>query len=330
MSSGPLLDIRDLRVVFDGYAGSTYAVNGVSLTVGTGEAIGIVGESGSGKSVTMLSLLRLLPTPPGRIAGGEAFFDGRDLLQTSTRKIRRINGAEIGMVFQDPRIALNPVISIGDQIMEPIRIHRGWSRARARGEALRLLALVQLPQPEAQLRRFPHELSGGMCQRVLIAIALSCGPKLLVADEPTASLDVTIQAQIVHLIRRLRRELGMSVIWISHDLALMAGLVDRVLVMYAGFIVESVPITSLYRNAAHPYTRRLLASAPDLHTASDRPLAAIDGQPPVLRQPPVGCSFAPRCADVMARCRTDAPPLITVAPGHSLSCWLPEAAGTAA
>ncbi len=318
-----LLEVRELETRFRTPTGLVRAVNRVSFTVQAGETLGLVGESGSGKSVTMLSLLRLLP-PAAQVTGGEAWFEGQDLLRLRDRPLRRLRGHTIGMVFQDPLTSLNPVLTIERQLTESLRLHLRLSRRAARARALDLLEQVGIPSPAQRLRDYPHQFSGGMRQRVTIAIALACNPKLLIADEPTTALDVTIQAQIVELVKQLQADLGMATIWIAHDLALMAGLADRIAVMYAGQIVEIAPLHSLYQNPRHPYTLGLLQSIPRLDEQRRDRLPAIPGLPPDLAHYPSGCPFAARCTYALERCSQDDPPLVPLAedPGHQVACWV--------
>ncbi len=315
-----------MRTEFDTPDGTVYAVNGVSFTVGPGEFVGVVGESGSGKSVTMMSLLRLIPIPPGRIASGEAFFDGDDLLQLDAAALRTIRGGQIGFIFQDPMTSLNPVMTIGRQIIEPLRIHLDMSKKDAKARAQELLTLVGLPDAKQKLSSFPHELSGGMRQRVMIAIALACSPRLLIADEPTTALDVTVQAQIIDIVQKLRDEFGTSMVWITHDLGVVAGLADRVLVMYGGNIVENALVKDLYQRPAHPYTQGLLASIPRLDQKGSS-LTSIEGTPPNLSSPPVGCTFAARCPHAFDKCTEQTPPLFQVDDAHFAACWLDTETG---
>jgi peptide/nickel transport system ATP-binding protein len=323
--SAPLLDVRDLAVEFRGRGGTVRAVDGVSFTVGPGETLAIVGESGCGKSVTALSILRLLDEPAGRIAGGSVVFEGRDLASLSEREMRRIRGRQISMIFQEPMTSLNPVIDIGGQIGETLRLHLRLGAAEARERALDMLRLVQIPEPERRLVQYPHELSGGMRQRVMIAMALACDPKLLIADEPTTALDVTIQAQILDIVRALSRRLGMATILITHDLGVVAEMAERVLVMYAGRKVEEAPVRLLLRTPRHPYTAGLLGAVPKLGSSvSGAPvpkLAEIKGTVPSLREPIIGCAFAPRCVLADDRCRREAPALDQVGDGHLAACW---------
>ena len=326
-----LLDVKGLTIEIETRNGSAVVVDGIDLHVDKGETLGVVGESGCGKSLTMLSLMRLLPNKI-RVAKGEARFDGRDLQKMSNRELRKVRGGDIGFVFQDPMTSLNPVMRIGDQLAEPLIYHRGMGRQEARKRAVELLRLVGIPGPEERIQAYPHELSGGMRQRVMIAIGLACEPKLLIADEPTTALDVTIQAQIVDLVKDLREKLGMSVVWITHDLALIAGLVDRVVVLYAGTVVEDAPVDALYANPRHPYTRGLLASIPKLSDQPTSRLNSIGGTPPEPGRRPQGCPFAPRCPLAMDICRTHVPKLEPVAAAghHRAACFAVEKAQEAA
>ncbi len=317
-----LLDIRNLRVEFDTPEGVVHAVNGISYQLHKGETLGIVGESGSGKSVSVLSIMRLLPMPPARIVEGEIYFQGRNLLALSEPEMRRIRGRHIAMVFQDPMTSLNPVLTVGYQIMEPLQLHLGMNKKQARERAAELLAMVGIPEPHKRLDDYPHQFSGGMRQRAMIAMALACQPTLLIADEPTTALDVTIQAQIVDLVKRLRDELGMALIWITHDLGVVAGLADRVIVMYAGSIMEEAPVDDLYERPQHPYTRALLRSLPRMDSRAGERLEPIPGSPPDMLHPPRGCPFAPRCAHAQPRCHEERPPLFEVRPGHRVACWV--------
>ena len=320
MGAAPLLSIRDLRTYFDEEGRTARAVDGVSFDVARGETLGIVGESGSGKTVTNLSILRLVPTPPGRIVGGQIVFDGRDLLSLSNSELRKVRGRRIGMIFQDPMTSLNPFMRISRQLMELTELHLGHSRAEAFEHAVKMLEVVGIPDARRRARGYPHELSGGMRQRVMIAMALSCRPELLIADEPTTALDVTIQAQILDLIRQLKADTGTSVILITHDLGVVAGMTDRLIVMYAGKVFESGATVEIFARPANPYTRGLLLSVPDV-TAMDRgDLYQIRGLPPDVAHLPPGCPFAPRCDRAEARCREAAPPMVQVAPGHFSLC----------
>ncbi|TPE46552.1 ABC transporter ATP-binding protein [Amaricoccus solimangrovi] len=317
----PVLDVADLRTVFRTRDGGVYAVNGVSFSIAPGEVLGVVGESGSGKSVTMMSLMGLLPSPPAEVTGGRVLYQGRDVRTMRKAELRRIRGGEIGFVFQDPMTSLNPVFTVGFQLMEPLRAHLRLSKAKARARAAELLRLVGIPDPEARLDDYPHQFSGGMRQRVMIAMALSCDPKVLIADEPTTALDVTIQAQIVELMRDLRAKLGTGIIWITHDLDLVAEIADRVMVMYAGQVVEHGPVGALFADPQHPYTRALLATRPGVGGPRRRRLRVIEGQPPRLGAPPAACPFAPRCRHVFNRCRVENPPRMPVGEGHDVACW---------
>jgi oligopeptide transport system ATP-binding protein len=287
-----------------------------------GETLGIVGESGCGKSVGVLSLLRLIPEPPGKIADGQALFQGKDLLKMSPEEIRHVRGAQIAMVFQDPMTSLNPVLTIGRQLTEALELHMGMNKQQARDRAAELLSMVGIPQAGDRLNDYPHQFSGGMRQRVMIAMALSCTPQLLIADEPTTALDVTIQAQIVDLVKRLRDELGMAIIWITHDLGIVAGLAKRVIVMYAGFIIEEAQVKDLYSDPRHPYTLGLLGSLPRVDETQHRRLISIEGLPPDLLGLPQGCPFAARCVYRIDRCEKENPPLEPVSPGHWKACWV--------
>ena len=320
MAGAPLLSVRNLRTYFDEEGQTAKAVDGVSFDLAHGETLGIVGESGSGKTVTNLSILRLVPTPPGRIVGGEILFNGRDLLTLSDSELRKVRGKRIGMIFQDPMTSLNPFMRISQQLMEVTELHLGHARAEAFAHAVRMLELVGIPDAHRRARGYPHELSGGMRQRVMIAMALACRPELLIADEPTTALDVTIQAQILDLIRQLKSETGTSVILITHDLGVVAGMTDRLIVMYAGKVFEAGATTEVFARTANPYTRGLLLSVPDV-TAEDRgDLYQIRGLPPDVAHLPPGCPFAPRCDRAEAVCRETAPPMVEVSPGHLSLC----------
>jgi oligopeptide transport system ATP-binding protein len=316
-----VLSVKDLVTKFYTETETVHAVNGVSFHVDEGETLGVVGESGCGKSVSVHSLLRLIPIPPGRIESGEAIFQGRDLLQMSPTEIRHVRGAQIGMVFQDPMTSLNPVITIGKQVAEPLLIHRGMTPKEARARVVELLNHVGIPSPEKRLADYPHQFSGGMRQRVMIAMALACNPSLLIADEPTTALDVTIQAQFVELVKKLRDEFRMAIIWITHDLGVIAGIAQRVAVMYAGFIVEHAKVKELYANPQHPYTRGLLGSLPRLDEKRAVRLTNIKGLPPDMCEPPHGCPFVPRCPYAFDRCRAENPTLESVNNGHTAACW---------
>src|SRR5690606_19676920 len=317
------MEVKNLKTEFHTEEGTVYAVNGISYTLNEGETLGVVGESGCGKSVHALSIMGLIPQPPGKITGGEVIFRGRDLLKLSKNKMRLVRGAEIAMVFQDPMTSLNPVLTIGRQITEALKLHLGMDNEQARARAVELLTLAGIPSAADRLDDYPHQFSGGMRQRVMIAMGLSCNPQLLIADEPTTALDVTIQAQILDLVRRLRDKIGMAMIWISHDLGVVAGLADTVQVMYAGYIVERGPVKEVYHDPRHPYTIGLLGSLPRLDRKHDR-LYSIEGAPPDMRYLPKGCPFAPRCPYRIAKCDEN-PPLIPVAdssPDHITACWV--------
>jgi oligopeptide transport system ATP-binding protein len=317
-----LLDIKGLETQFKTPDGMVYAVNGVSFGLKEGETLGVVGESGCGKSVTMLSVLGLISSPPGKVVAGEALFMGQDLLKMPAEKLRQVRGAQIAMIFQDPMTSLNPVLTIGRQLEEPLMIHIGMTKHQARDRAAELLSMVGIPNAKDRLNDYPHQYSGGMRQRVMIAMALSCSPQVLIADEPTTALDVTIQAQITDLVKRLRNELGMAIIWITHDLGVVAGLAQRVLVMYGGCIIEEATVTDLFANPTHPYTIGLIGSLPRVDGKQQGRLYSIEGQPPVLYQKPHSCPFAPRCKWVMERCWKENPNLDPISGEHRVACWV--------
>ena len=317
--NAPLLEIRDLRVGFPIADGMALAVRDLSLDVMPGEAVGLVGESGSGKSVTALAAMRLV-APPGRILGGSIRLGGDDILAMDERALRKVRGRRMAMVFQDPQTSLNPAFTIGQQLLHTINAHRSLTRRQARAEALEALAMVGIPAPERRLDSYPHEFSGGMRQRALIAMAIACRPQLLIADEPTTALDVTVQAQVIALLRRLARDLNLAVLFISHNLELVAELCDRVVVMYGGMAMEAATVEALFSAPKHPYTRLLQQCIPRLEGGQER-LLSIDGAPPVLGQMPPGCPFAARCPDALARCRTDEPRSRRL-DGHSVACWV--------
>lgn len=322
MDRKPVLEIKNLRTTFDTHDGLVQAVNGISYTLHEGETIGIVGESGCGKSVSMLSVLRLLDEPPASInADGINFFD-MNLLDFSREEMQNVRGSQIAMIFQDPMTSLNPVLTIGFQLKEPLKIHLGFSEEEANERAAELLHLVGIPEADSRLDDYPHQFSGGMRQRAMIAMALACNPPLLIADEPTTALDVTIQAQIVDLVKRLRDQFGMALIWITHDLGVVAGLADRVIVMYAGYIVEDAPVDELYNNPRMPYTIALMRSLPSIDGHRAQQLEVIDGLPPDLIDLPPGCPFAARCAFVKDKCREEVPPLEEIFPNHKIACWV--------
>lgn len=322
-----LLDVQGLETIFKTPEGIVHAVNGVSFGLKEGETLGVVGESGCGKSVTMLSVLGLIPSPPGNIKSGSANFFGNDLLKMTKDEIRSVRGSQIGMVFQDPMTSLNPVLTIGTQLEEPLMLHLSMTKKQAEDRATELLTMVGIPNARERLKDYPHQYSGGMRQRVMIAMALSCTPQILIADEPTTALDVTIQAQIMDLIKRLRNELGMAIIWITHDLGVVAGLAQRVLVMYGGLVIEEASVTSLFANPSHPYTIGLLGSLPRLDEKQRTKLLSIEGSPPVLYQKPSACPFAPRCKWAMERCWKENPALEPVAPEHRVACWVDTKTG---
>ena len=317
----PLLSVRDLSVSFGTPRGRVRAVDSASFEVAAGETVAIVGESGSGKTVTALSLLRLIPDPPGRIERGEVHFDGRDLLKIDDTAIRGVRGDRIAMIFQEPMSSLNPALTVGLQVAEPINLHRGAPWAEALLQAKALLEKAAIPDAGSRLASYPHQYSGGMRQRVMIAMALACAPQLIIADEPTTALDVTVQAQILALLKRLTREANSALILITHDLGVVARYADRVIVMYAGRIVETAPARDLYANPRHPYTRGLLQAVPRLDDEAERRLVPIDGQPPNLADLPPGCAFAPRCSRVMERCRTERPALERASEHHFKACF---------
>lgn len=327
MTSGaPVLQVENLTTRFNTLDGTVHAVNGVSFELGEGEFVAIVGESGSGKSVSMMSLLRLIPMPPGEITDGEVHFEGSELLGLDIDDLRKVRGGRIGFIFQDPMTSLNPVITIGDQITESLKLHTDLNKKARNDRAAELLELVGLADVRQRLKTYPHELSGGMRQRVMIAMALACSPKVIIADEPTTALDVTIQAQIIEIVRDLREKLGTALIWITHDLGVVAGLADRVLVMYGGRIVEEAKVHDLYANPKHPYTIGLLESVPRLDQKGQE-LYSIEGQPPSLYKNPTSCSFAPRCPYAFDRCRNEMPELTLLPTGQSVACFYDVEAG---
>ncbi len=322
MSAPPLLELRNLSTHYVSARGTRVvrAVDEVSLTLEAGSTLGIVGESGSGKSTLALTILRLLP-PAGQITSGEMLFEGEDLRTKSDVEMRRIRGKRIAMILQDPMASLNPLFSIGDQVAEPLRVHEGAGRAGAWSRAKDLLKSVRISAPESRVGEYPHQMSGGMRQRIVGAIAISCSPRLLIADEPTTSLDLTIQAQYLNLLRDLQRQHELALIFITHNLGIVAKMCDQVAVMYAGRLVEWGPVTRIFDAPAHPYTQALLGSIPRMADGRER-LTAIEGQPPDLAAPPSGCAFHPRCPQVMEQCRDQAPPETTLAPRHTTRCWL--------
>lgn len=316
-----LLEVRNLVTKFYIEQGIVNAVNGISYTLDEGESMALVGESGCGKSVSVLSLMRLIQTPPGRIEGGEVLYNGRNLLKVSNQEMRRIRGAEIAMIFQDPLTCLNPVLTIGYQMKEALKLHLHMDDHQATSRVIQLLEMVGLADPEKRLTEYPHQFSGGQRQRIMIAMALSCNPSILIADEPTTALDVTIQAQIIDLVKNLQNQLGMAIIWITHDMGVVAGLVQKVAVMYAGFIVEMAQVNNLYKNPSHPYTNALLKSIPRVDLQHKERLTTIQGLPPDLRQEFRACPFAPRCPVVMDKCLTENPSLFSVQANHWAACW---------
>jgi len=315
----PLLQVEDLRTYFYTYDGVVKAVDGVSFHLNEGETLGIVGESGSGKSVTTLTVMGLIPRPPARVVSGRVLFQGRELLKLNNEEMRRIRGKAISMIFQDPMTSLNPVLTIGRQVSEALELHLGMNRAESRQRTVELLEMVGLPEASLRLKDYPHQFSGGMRQRVMIAMALSCHPQLLIADEPTTALDVTIQAQILQLLKDLTSGLGTSVILITHNFGLVAGSVDRVMVMYAGLVMEEASTKELFENPRHPYTQGLFRSLPRLDEEDER-LVPIKGLPPDLRFTPAGCPFNTRCPHVQDKCQ-ERPPLRPIGDGHNILCW---------
>ncbi len=316
----PVLDVKNLKTVFHTRSGDIHAVNSVSFDLRPGELLGVVGESGSGKSVTMMSLIGLLPSPPAEVREGQVMLGDQDLLKIGEERLRAIRGRDVGFVFQDPMTSLNPVFTVGFQIMEPLRRHMGMDKPRARKRAVELLELVGIPDAERRLKDFPHQFSGGMRQRVMIAIALACDPKVLIADEPTTALDVTIQAQIIELVKDLREKLGMAIIWITHDLGVIAGIADRVMVMYGGQVAEHGPVREVFANPAHPYTRALLKTVPKLREPRAEKLRVIEGQPPMLGAHPAACPFRARCAHAFDRCARENPARRLIGKGHDVAC----------
>ena len=322
--AAPLLEVEGLKTWFYTRDGVVRAVDGVSFAVYPGETLAVVGESGCGKSVTSLSILRLIASPPGRPIAGRIAFEGRDLLSLPEEEMRKVRGNEISMIFQEPMTSLNPVFTVGRQIAEALTVHRGLSRAEAMARAIEMLKLVNIPEPERRVTQYPHQLSGGMRQRVMIAMALACNPRLLIADEPTTALDVTIQAQILDLMRELKAKTGAAIVLITHDLGVVAEMAQRVVVMYAGRKVEEAPVGALFSRPLHPYTRGLLASIPRLGAAeagARKRLAEIPGVVPSMREEIPGCVFAPRCAYATGRCVREYPPLELKDAGHLVACW---------
>ena len=317
-----VLDIKDLYVSFDTYAGEVQAVRGVTYHVDEGEVLAVVGESGCGKSVTAQTIMKLNPMPPARIKSGELILDGMDIIATSEEDMQKIRGKDVAMIFQDPMTCLNPTMPVGKQIVEAIQHHQKLSKEEAQAKAIEMLKKVQIPNAEERAKQYPHQFSGGMRQRAMIAMALSCNPKLLIADEPTTALDVTIQAQIVDLLEEIRKDMNTAIVLITHDLGVVASLADRIAVMYAGKVVESGTAKDIFYNPGHPYTTALLNSLPKHDTTKEDTLTSIPGTPPDLLNPPVGCPFAARCEKCMKICQTKQPPVFTLSEGHEASCWL--------
>ncbi|MCI3921020.1 ABC transporter ATP-binding protein [Paenibacillus sp. TRM 82003] len=317
-----ILEVKDLKVSFNVRGGEVQAVRGVSFDVKKGEAVAIVGESGCGKSVTAQTIMRLIPNPPGEIKSGSITFKGEELIKKSEKQMEAIRGKDIGMIFQDPMTSLNPTLTIGRQITEGLIKHQKMSRDAAKTRAIEILKLVGIPNPEARFAQYPHEFSGGMRQRAMIAIALACNPSLLIADEPTTALDVTIQAQILSLMKDLQTRLGTSIILITHDLGVVADMCDRVIVMYAGKVVETGTKWEVFKNPKHPYTKGLLRSVPRLDQRKDEELIPIIGTPPDLIKPPAGCGFCARCDEAMAICQTQDVDMTEISPSHKAACWL--------
>ncbi|MBN2658233.1 MAG: ABC transporter ATP-binding protein [Spirochaetales bacterium] len=324
MENKTILEVKDLKTYFRTDAGIVKAVDGVSFRLDKGETLGLVGESGSGKSVTNMSIMKLIPMPPGKIVGGEVLLDGVDILKLNEKEMSRIRGNRISMIFQDPMTALNPYLRISTQLIETIRLHQGLDKAEARKKAIEMLKLVGIPAAERRIDAYPHQFSGGMRQRVMIAIALSCNPEILIADEPTTALDVTIQAQILDLIKDLSEKLETAVIMITHDLGVVAGMCDNVCVMYAGRIVERAPVDDLFESPKHPYTNGLIQSIPRLDEKGSGRLFSIDGQPPNVIDLPECCPFHPRCEKAMDVCTRKYPPVVSLEGKREVACWLYE------
>ncbi len=322
MTPQPMLKIENLKVHFDTDDGVLYAVDGVNLHIDRGETLGVVGESGCGKSVTAMTIMKLLPMPPGRIAAGQIWFEGQDLVQANEAVMRQLRAREIAMIFQEPMTSLNPVLSVGEQIAESLRLHEGLSNKQALAKAAEMLGLVNIPRPSQRVNDSPHQVSGGMRQRVMIAMALSCKPKLLIADEPTTALDVTIQAQILDLLNQLKSQMGMSIMLITHAMGVVAETAQRVVVMYAGRVVEEASVDDLFGSPSHPYTQGLIRSIPriDLDSVHKQRLQAIPGLVPKLINPPIGCRFAPRCPHANERCAMEMPELRELTSGHKVAC----------
>ena len=324
-STPALLEVRDLEVEFDTYGGTVHAVRGVSFDVHAGKTLAVVGESGCGKSVTVQSIMGLIPTPPGRIVGGTAKLRGREIVDGATADGEIVRGSQIGMIFQDPMTSLNPTMTIGDQIAETLQVHRGFSHRQALAQAVELLELTRINEPGKRARQFPFEFSGGMLQRSMIAMAIACGPSILIADEPSTALDVTIQAQILDLLRDLQQQNNMAIILITHDLGVVARMADEVAVMYAGEFLETGTADDIFYNSAHPYTVGLKAAMPTNRDDAEQELTPIDGSPPDLFAPPPGCAYFARCPHAMEACRNDPPSRFAVGAGHATRCWLHHA-----
>ncbi len=322
MKQEPVLALKDLVVQFNTQDGIVHAVNGVSYAAYAGQTLGIVGESGCGKSVSVLSSMRLIPQPPGKIVSGEIYFKGQNLLELDDAGMKNFRGKEIAMVFQDPMTSFNPVLTIGTQISESSIVHLGMSKEEARQRSIELLELVGIPKAAERVDDYPHQFSGGMRQRAMIAMALSCNPSLLIADEPTTALDVTIQAQIVDLIKDISQRFDMAIIWITHDLGVIAEIADQVVVMYAGYVVERADVFNLFEHPSHPYTLSLLKSLPRVDSHSNEKLATIPGAPPDCLIMPPGCPFAPRCAFTVEKCRRENPRMDNIGPDHEIACWV--------
>ncbi len=320
--SKKILEVKDLKTRFITDLGTVYAVNGVSFDLYEGETLGVIGESGCGKSVSMLSIMRLLSEPPAKVSADYIKFKGKEIQNASEKDMNKIRGSQVALVFQDPMTSLNPLLKVGFQIMEPFRNHMNMGKKEARERACELLHLVGIPEARKRLDDYPHQFSGGMRQRAIIAMALACNPSLLIADEPTTALDVTIQAQIVDLVKRLRDQFGMALIWITHNLGLAAGIADRINVMYSGYIIETGIVNNIYENALHPYTSALLQCIPSIEGKLGEPLKTIEGFLPELHNLPNGCPFAPRCEFVKDICKQENPPLIEYESGHKAACWV--------
>jgi oligopeptide transport system ATP-binding protein len=322
-----VLELKNLVVQFNTQDGTVYAVNGVSYSAKAGQTLGIVGESGCGKSVSVLSAMRLIPEPPGKIVSGEIYFQGQNILKLNDAEMKDVRGKEIAMVFQDPMTSFNPVLTIGTQIGESSIVHLGMGKEEARQRAVELLELVGIPKASERVDDYPHQFSGGMRQRAMIAMALACNPSLLIADEPTTALDVTIQAQIVDLIKEVSERFDMAIIWITHDLGVIAEIADRVVVMYAGFVVEQSDVFNLFEQPSHPYTLSLLKSLPRVDMRTSEKLATIPGSPPDCLRLPPGCPFAPRCAYTVERCQHENPTLEKISLDHKIACWVDVTTG---